>query len=1292
MDVENDNSIYIDPEIIIKELVISLPVLTESDVEMILNNVDYFDDESSVDEDEKEKPCLKRDQRRLNLLNNPDYGIILGFIEKFRSYIKMKNYPLRILEDNLICEKEKLSGRFIDFHLALLRKVTSGKLLKRDQFVPSIAKFADRFNHDDGDYLNEHGYSKSNVEIKLRVLKNLLEKQFDCDQTLKTFVANNPSHEIRSKPFGRDRFGASYWLFMDTECFMRVFRENIDNKHTWINVAKNQTELENLIKLLITDHIIRKKFPEWKFSYESFNCLSSSNEFEERYSFNLSDNKPKNELLDELCSSLVLLHSDIVKTDDVDFDPVVNLNRDLPSSPPILSPFKIDDVEKKDDMDVTSDNESGNSSEINPNRLSISSSINARDDTYSGDYSDDSIYNNVNYSYKYEDIENTSSSFHDQHITSKNDNDSVQAIVLKPLLEQGIKRKLVDYDDSESDAEDNEKHDEVSQDSHQIPDKKDSTNNVELPIALRRSKRGRRSRLAELSPASSNASKSASRSSRTKKSVDEGWKSPTQSSKTNGRRQRKGRRGKTSMNDHSSSTSDENPLYNDDDFSDDYLPDKSEVDELLTGNLLEEDNDEDSISNRKAKTVAQCHEQFQRPLTSCSICLQNNHPESLLLCEDCDDAYHLECLKPELLSIPNDSWYCPLCEHKRLCDGLVEKLLILIKDQEDFEMKRRLYVSKRRKRLTNVAVNLDRYVKQPTNEHKTNGIVSRDEKDEEEEEEEQEIKKKTNSTNNNNHNNDNNKEEDDDDDDSVYGRKNDENRKPSDQEQEQEQTGKRRVRSCRRKAQNYSFDDYDKKMKEAMIDAGINKDLIDNDSDDSDEIIIKRKQPGKRRRYEFDDDFDASNSKHNDEYLPSRRRTINSDSRSEARDNDSLLSYRRPTMNDDSRSARDYDDFLSNRHPPTINEDSRNARDYDDIRPNRQPTFNDDSRSDARDYDDNDDFGMSDDDRAWKSQPQSSTSSKPKKKSNAKKPNRNNQRKSTIRSEEDSILSEANLNNLPSGIKIKTEPTTEFDQNIIGTNETAKNTFDKRPVVNNSFDQTPTTNKSVNKTPVVENATDKNEASKAPKRRQRRTVTTKKKPSIQPEKFSDEEENGHPPVPARRPYRRRRISHESSIDEDDDYEKLAHKRRLFSQGKGITRTSITDHIKKLVGDEDDDEEQEENEEDETKVKNSNGTKKNGNSKQKNKNSQYEEYQLSDDDDFPDEQEILKTTGLNLKKPSNIPKAAPYRAPCTPSMLSYQFIMADPTANFDLTCLPETPMTEPSDTNQANGNHGLSTST
>ncbi len=48
-------------------------------------------------------------------------------------------------------------------------------------------------------------------------------------------------------------------------------------------------------------------------------------------------------------------------------------------------------------------------------------------------------------------------------------------------------------------------------------------------------------------------------------------------------------------------------------------------------------------------------------------------------------------------------------------------------------------------------------------------------------------------------------------------------------------------------------------------------------------------------------------------------------------------------------------------------------------------------------------------------------------------------------------------------------------------------------------------------------------------------------------------------------------------------------------------------------------------------------KNNNNSKKANKNSQYDEVQLSDDDDFPDEQEIFQANGLlKLQKTISVP--------------------------------------------------------
>jgi uncharacterized Zn finger protein (UPF0148 family) len=58
--------------------------------------------------------------------------------------------------------------------------------------------------------------------------------------------------------------------------------------------------------------------------------------------------------------------------------------------------------------------------------------------------------------------------------------------------------------------------------------------------------------------------------------------------------------------------------------------------------------------------------------------LKSDRPEVLLLCDNCNDAYHLECLRPQLLSVPDGDWYCPLCEHKQLANNLIEKFKELL--------------------------------------------------------------------------------------------------------------------------------------------------------------------------------------------------------------------------------------------------------------------------------------------------------------------------------------------------------------------------------------------------------------------------------------------------------------------------------------------------------------------------------------------------------------------------------------------------------------------------------------
>ncbi|KAE9413653.1 hypothetical protein Angca_010062, partial [Angiostrongylus cantonensis] len=51
----------------------------------------------------------------------------------------------------------------------------------------------------------------------------------------------------------------------------------------------------------------------------------------------------------------------------------------------------------------------------------------------------------------------------------------------------------------------------------------------------------------------------------------------------------------------------------------------------------------------------------------------------LLLCDNCDDAWHTTCLKPPLWFVPGGKWYCPKCEHGMLIECLtyVQEMLTI---------------------------------------------------------------------------------------------------------------------------------------------------------------------------------------------------------------------------------------------------------------------------------------------------------------------------------------------------------------------------------------------------------------------------------------------------------------------------------------------------------------------------------------------------------------------------------------------------------------------------------------
>ncbi|KAG8184485.1 hypothetical protein JTE90_002332 [Oedothorax gibbosus] len=73
---------------------------------------------------------------------------------------------------------------------------------------------------------------------------------------------------------------------------------------------------------------------------------------------------------------------------------------------------------------------------------------------------------------------------------------------------------------------------------------------------------------------------------------------------------------------------------------------------------------EEIIRRQKMPKCSHCKDIPTRKckMCSCHTCGGKDAPEKQIMCDECDLAYHLWCLKPPLESLPEDDWYCPECK------------------------------------------------------------------------------------------------------------------------------------------------------------------------------------------------------------------------------------------------------------------------------------------------------------------------------------------------------------------------------------------------------------------------------------------------------------------------------------------------------------------------------------------------------------------------------------------------------------------------------------------------------
>jgi remodeling and spacing factor 1 len=130
----------------------------------------------------------------------------------------------------------------------LLRKLK--RSVNPEKWEKAIVKFCYYYGGtDDAFEVERYGYLHSSHGAKLRIIKNLLEGQFDVNAKFKNLINAKPSHDLRLEPFGKDKDGNVYYCQLDERANIKIYQENLDEE-SWTVVASNRDELAKLIEEL----------------------------------------------------------------------------------------------------------------------------------------------------------------------------------------------------------------------------------------------------------------------------------------------------------------------------------------------------------------------------------------------------------------------------------------------------------------------------------------------------------------------------------------------------------------------------------------------------------------------------------------------------------------------------------------------------------------------------------------------------------------------------------------------------------------------------------------------------------------------------------------------------------------------------------------------------------------------------------------------------------------------------------------------------------------------------------